>query len=217
MVNEVTTIFSNEDRFPINREFIDQYALPVGDIYGDELFTGYFADYAGMARKYRPKRIFEIGVRYGYTGLVFVHAVKRLRGAPNVEYLGIDDESYHGGSNARANLNFSQAFPTAEMKAMTWNSITMGLPPEIGTFDLIHIDGNHEARWALHDLKQCWPLLNLGGVIMMDDASRVADDPAFHIFGAVQMFFAEREHTPELIEWQYHENQRNHVYIRKCG
>jgi predicted O-methyltransferase YrrM len=217
MINQVQTIFSHEERYPIDRSLIDPLALPVGDNYGDDIFTGYFADYAGMVRKYKPKRILEIGVRYGYTGLVFVHAIKKLRGSPNVEYLGLDDESYHGGSNARANENFGAVFPDVPMKAMIWNSITMGLPPEIGKFDLIHIDGNHEKRWAVNDLRQCWPVLNEGGIIMMDDASMQADDPRFDIYEGVMDWLEEFRLVPELIEWQYHTNERNHLYLRKCG
>lgn len=217
MINQVQNLFSHEERYPIDRSLIDPLALPVGDNYGDDLFTGYFADYAGMARKYKPKRILEIGVRYGYTGLVFVHAIKKLRGSPNVEYLGLDDESYHGGSNTRANQNFRAVFPDVPMKAMTWNSILMGLPPEIGKFDLIHVDGNHEKRWAVHDLKLVWPILNEGGIVMMDDASMMADDPRFDIYEGVMDWLEEFRLVPELIEWQYHTNERNHLYLRKCG
>lgn len=217
MVNEVTTLFAHEERYPIDRELIDPLALPVGDNYGDDIFSGYWADYSGMARKYKPKRILEIGVRYGYTGLVFVHGIKKLRGSPNVEYLGLDDESYHGGSNGRANANFQTVFPNVPMKAMTWNTILMGLPPEIGTFDLIHIDGNHERQWAVNDLKLCWPVLNEGGIIMMDDCSQVADDPKFDIYAGVMDWLSRYEFTTDQIDWQYHTNERNHIYIKKCG
>jgi predicted O-methyltransferase YrrM len=217
MINQVDTIFSHEERYPIDRELIDPLALPVGDYYGDDIFNGYFADYAGMARKYKPKRILEIGVRYGYTGLVFVHAIKKLRGSPNVEYVGLDDESYHGGSNVRANANFQTVFPNVPMQARTWNTITMGLPPDIGTFDLIHVDGNHERRWAVSDLSLVWPILNEGGIVMMDDCSMTADDPRFDIYEGVMEWLTERRIAPELIEWQYHTNERNHLYLKKCG
>jgi predicted O-methyltransferase YrrM len=214
-VVERVPFYTDEDRWPVDRSLIDPVALPVGDNYGDELFAGYFADYAGMARKIKPKRILEIGVRYGYTGLVFVHAIKKLRGQPNVEYVGLDDESYHGGSNNRANENFRDLFPDVPMYAMTWNSITQGLPSDLGTFDLIHVDGNHERRWAISDLNLVWPILNPGGVVMMDDCSQTADDPTFDIYGGVMQWLNERLTTPELIEWTYQENQRNHIYLRK--
>jgi hypothetical protein len=30
-------------------------------------------------------------------------------------------------------------------------------------------------------------------------------------------WLAEHRIAPELIEWQYHTNERNHLYLRKCG
>ncbi len=38
-----------------------------------------------------------------------------------------------------------------------------------GTFDLIYIDGSHEARDVLTDAALCWPLLKRGGILVFDD------------------------------------------------
>ena len=38
-----------------------------------------------------------------------------------------------------------------------------------GSFDLIYIDGSHEARDVLTDAALCWPLLHPGGVLIFDD------------------------------------------------
>ena len=38
-----------------------------------------------------------------------------------------------------------------------------------GPFDVIYIDGNHEARAVLTDAALCWSLLKPGGVLIFDD------------------------------------------------
>lgn len=45
------------------------------------------------------------------------------------------------------------------------------IPKVKDTFDLIHIDGNHSTEYALTDFRNCYPLLNPGGYLVMDDTS----------------------------------------------
>lgn len=209
-------ILEKSERYVINREAVDQVALPLGDHYEDDLFQAYFADYAGMAKKYKPKRILEIGVRYGYTGIVFMLGLKANPGQPKAEYIGIDDESYHFGSCAQANVNFAHALPGYKMQAIKHNSFS-GLPNEIGMFSLIHIDGNHTYQGVMSDLKNVWPVLNQGGIVMVDDAARTDDrgQPG-EIYLAVTDYLSQFKHVDDRVLWQYQENQRGHVYIKKC-
>lgn len=214
MLEEVT-LFENSERYAIDRSVIDQIALPVGDHYGDELFTGYFADYAGMARKYRPKRIYEIGVRYGYIAICMMLGIRANRGAPKAEYVGIDDESYHP-CLAQANRNFAELLPGYSMHAMHYNSFH-GVPPGIGTFDFCHIDGNHDYHGVMNDLLNTWPILNPGGFILLDDAAQAdGEGRPGPIFAAIQDFLRQFEHSSERVAWQYQPNERCHVYLRKC-
>lgn len=39
------------------------------------------------------------------------------------------------------------------------------------SFDMIHIDGNHETEYAMADFNNCYPLLNPGGYLVMDDTA----------------------------------------------
>lgn len=216
MLQEVE-LLSKAERYVIERKIIDEIALPVGDRYGDDVFTDYFDCYAGLARKYRPKRIYEIGVRYGYTAIVFMMGLRANRGAPKAEYLGIDDESYHFGSCAQANANFAQMLPGYNMRAMKFNSFH-GTPTGIGTFDLCHIDGNHDYHGVANDLLNVWPLVNPGGIVVLDDAAPVDDrgNPG-PIYTAIQDFLSQFEYSEELVEWQYIPNLRGHFIIRKCA
>lgn len=214
MVHE-TVLFTNDERYLIDRSIIDQVALPVGDRYGDDLFAEYFADYSGMARKYKPKRIYEIGVRYGYTAICMMLGLHANRGAPKCEYFGVDDESYHS-CVTRANENFKILVPWANAYCHKWNSFN-GIPPNIGTFDMIHIDGNHDYHGVTNDLRYTWPVLNPGGVILLDDAAEFdAEGHSGPIYRAIQDFLSELNTGIPRVEFQVQPNQRTHVYIRRC-
>ena len=210
MLIEASLFDAETESYEFDRSLIDQIALPVNDRYGDALFPGYFYQYAGMARKYKPKRIYEVGARYGYIAIAMVAGVRANRGRPNTEYVGIDDESYHHGSCAQANRNFAQVFPDVKMRAMYWNSFH-GMPPDLGSFDFIHIDGNHDYHGVMNDAMACWPWLNPGGIMLFDDAT--VDSP---IWEAIQNFTAQFHSSPESVEYHYQRNERNHVYLRKA-
>lgn len=209
MVKEAV-LFDKSERYFIDRLIIDEIALPLNDIYGDEVYTEYNSDYMGLARKYRPKRIFEIGVRYGYTAICMMLAMHKLRGAPKPEFVGIDDESYHAGSCARANEHFERLVPWANARCIKCRSFD-GLPADIGTFDMIHIDGHHEAHAILNDAPKAWPLLNPGGIMIFDDAMEGCS-----VFQGIQQFLDGFRDGPEVVEYQYYpDNLRHHVYLRK--
>ena len=205
--------FLNTDElFQFNRELIDQVAFPVGDRYPVEIMTNYFAWYGGMVHKYRPARFLEIGVRYGYTGIVVTAAAIQKSDKP-FEYLGIDDESYHARSCDQANQNFATLGFHHKARALKWNSITQGLPPNCGTFDMIHIDGNHDTHGVLNDLGHCWPVLNVGGFILLDDCYfpeiKLAIDQWLTPYS--------EDELGEVIAVQFAANERGHCYIRKLG
>lgn len=210
---EEYVLFSDKKRYVINRQIIDDVAIPLGDVYDDELFKGYFADYAGMVRTYKPKRFLEIGVRYGYTGIVVATAIKSLETVKSpllpFEYRGMDDESYHNGSCARANENFKKAIPWCNSEAIKWNSF--GDWPDLGTFDMIHVDGNHDYNGVWNDLNKAWPILNAGGFILLDDATTPG------IAAAIDNFLYGFEKSEEVVRFHRQANERYHVYIQKVA
>jgi predicted O-methyltransferase YrrM len=207
-------LFTDTDRYLIHRHIIDDISVPVGDHYGNEVFDNYFDVYAGVAKRYKPKRILEIGVRYGYTAICMMLGLHANRGAPGCEYLGLDDESYHP-CIPKANENFAAVVPWAKAKAVHWNSFT-GLPHECGTFQLIHVDGNHSYGGVINDLTHTWPVLDVGGLILLDDSKPRNDDgsPA-EIYRAIQDFLLQFNCTGNMVEHQYVETLRGHYLIRK--
>ena len=195
----------------INRNLIDGIALPVGDRYGDEVFDNYLDWYAGIAKRYKPKRILEIGVRYGYCAISMMTGLHANRGAPNCEYLGLDDESYHP-CLARANENFTAVVPWASARAIHWNTFLHGVPSDCGMFQLAHVDGNHSYEGVKRDLAAVWPVVEVGGMIVLDDALAIYSNP---IWQAIQDFLNCHLATPNMVEHQYLETLRGHYLIRK--
>jgi len=208
-----------DELFQFDRKLVDQVSIPVGECYPPEIFTNYFSYYGGMVQKFKPRRFLEIGCRYGYTAIVVCEAALSAGVAP-FEYLGIDDESYPPargvtvGSCEWANRNFAALSLDNMARAVKWNSITKGLPTNCGTFDMIHVDGNHDYPWPGHDLRLAWNVLNEGGFLLFDDFQM--DGVSRCVTEWLEGFAAEG-HETEVVAVQFVENERGHAYIRKLG
>lgn len=210
MIREVE-LYKATDQVPFKRSIIDAFAIPDGDHYGDDVYNDYLWHYSGYASKFKAQRIFEVGVRYGSTAIAMLLGAKEA-GIKNPYYLGIDDESYHARSCDKANTNLKSIVPWADATAMKWNSITQEMPVGIGMFDLISVDGNHDSGPVLNDLEKCWPLLNEGGVVVLDDATIGCE-----VYHGIQRFLDRFRHTNAVIEYQHFQNLRNHVLLRKTS
>ncbi len=132
----------------------------------------YYADYAKAGFKYKPKKIMEIGVRFGYSAMALVYGSMEA-GIKNVHLTGLDDEGYHPGSNQEAQEHFTKLLPECHAQFYTIDTVTKGFPDEVEdqTYDLIHVDGNHSVEGALGDMKNSWRILNKGGVMIVDDCT----------------------------------------------
>lgn len=204
-----TKLYGPEDRFEFDRAIIDAFAVPLGDNYGDDVFTDYLYDYSGYARKFEVRRVFEIGVRYAASAIAMCLGAQAA-GIDCPYYLGIDDESYHYKSCEKANEHLLQAVPFADAQAWKWNSITQELPPNIGLFDLVSVDGNHSRAPVLNDLRKVWPIVKVGGVVVLDDATIGCE-----VHQAIEDFLFDFGAEGKDIEYQYNCNLRNHVLLRK--
>lgn len=202
-----TTLVTEFDRWCPAREVIDQVAFPLGDRYPGEIFDNYFAWYGGLAKKYSPQRVLEIGVRYGYTAIIFALGATDGRPEALFQYVGVDDESYHYNSCGKANENFNTAIPGLNVKAIKHNSFN-GIPDEYGQFDLIHVDGNHDYHGVMNDLNNVWGRLNVGGIIALDDTKFPC------IRSAIEDFLRRFVDSPETVQVQWQDNERGHCYIR---
>lgn len=205
-----------QDLFDISERMyvpIEQVAIPsdisiFGTSFGEK---SYYSDFAGIAKKYAPRRILEIGVRFGYSGIAMTSGALAGGVPPPIEYVGLDAEFFAGHtkdqgyglyrSNAVAAENFKRFRPGVTAEFFTCDTRD-GLPEEVLTrkFDLINVDGDHSYEGAYGDLCRVWPLLNPGGIIIVDDLGMV------DVKRAVEQF--RDEHLPDLEGFQIHPNER---------
>jgi predicted O-methyltransferase YrrM len=125
----------------------------------------YYVIKHNIAKRIGPSTILEIGVRAGYSALAFLSA------CPGARYFGIDAENdSHGGQDGPwmwwAEKLLSKFDATLSRKD-SQNMQTSDLP--LQSFGLIHVDGDHTVRGALHDMKLCWPAVAVGGIMLVDD------------------------------------------------
>ena len=110
-----------------------------------EEWVPYYRTKWAIAAVLRPKRILEIGVRFGYSAMAFLDA------CPFASYLGIDINSEANGGYpdsvfwaARQLRHRKASFLIADSQAFDrW-------PGE--RYDLIHVDGQQDGKGTIHDL-----------------------------------------------------------------
>jgi 2-polyprenyl-3-methyl-5-hydroxy-6-metoxy-1,4-benzoquinol methylase len=113
------------------------------------LFDEWVPYYRGkwaIARYLQPKRILEIGVRYGYSAFAFLNA------CPSAQYTGIDlDADLYGGTKGAIDWarDHTRRHHTEFIIA---DSQKFDRFPG-GDYDLIHIDGQQDQQGFLHDLE----------------------------------------------------------------
>lgn len=139
------------------------YILDEHPLYFESVLrTGYYNYYFSYGRHFRPKSIFEIGVRTGYT------AYAMLLGADGVtqRFRGIDLETYIPNSCAHARRLL--------LKMCSDVGIQLGDSHQLrdlgGLYDLIHVDGDHSRNGKILDLRLALGSLAPNGVIVVDDA-----------------------------------------------
>jgi len=199
---------------------IEQIAMPsdisiFGTSFGE---SSYYSDYAGIGKKYAPQRVLEIGVRFGYSGIAITSGALVGGAKPPVTYVGLDAEQFSGHtreqgsgdyrSNAVAAENFRRFRPGVEATFFTCDTRN-GLPEDVlaQKFDLINVDGDHSYEGAYGDLCRVWPLLNPGGIIIVDDLGMV------DVKRAVDQF--RDEHTVDLEGFQIYPNERTFAIFKR--
>lgn len=144
------------------------------------LQTRYYNYYYSYGRHFRPRKVFEIGVRCGYTGYFL------LAGASGsvVKYRGVDLQTYLTDSNRYATELLSGL--CQDVRVSFGDSHALNSLDD--KYDLIHIDGDHSYEGKLKDLALAFSSLSKNGVIVVDDyGPHGAKEP---IFRAVKTFLS---------------------------
>jgi hypothetical protein len=100
-----------------------------------------------IARVLQPRRILEVGVRFGYSAAAFLNA------CPDAEYLGIDNDSEEFGGYKGA-INWARRI-TRQSRAeyLLADSQQLSEFPG-GHYDLIHVDGQQDGAGSFRDLRK---------------------------------------------------------------
>jgi Methyltransferase domain len=119
--------------------------------------------YAGYGAAFRPRSILEIGVRRGYSAYALV---KGAAGAVQ-RFVGLDfQEEGAALIDSARKLLVDMGVPSVEIGTL---DTQLSFPALNGSFALAHVDADHSTRGALSDLANTLPLLEPGGVIVVDD------------------------------------------------
>jgi 2-polyprenyl-3-methyl-5-hydroxy-6-metoxy-1,4-benzoquinol methylase len=144
-MHDITTILELASTSDYDFRHSTNPADPLKHLFDD--WVSYYRLKWAIARVLQPKRILDIGVRFGYAAAAFLDA------CPNAMYLGIhaDSEDFGGHKGAiewarRITREYSADYLIADSKQLD------EFPG--GPYDLIHIDGRQDgARWIQGLLK----------------------------------------------------------------
>jgi len=130
---------------------------------------------AAIAQSIQPSRIFEIGIRAGYSAAAFLYA------NPSATYVGMDmNQSIRGLAPWGGRKNFMRhaedvlkiRYPEATVETFEMNSLSSEareLVESMEPFDLVHVDGDHSESGCLSDLYLARDVVKPGGFILADD------------------------------------------------
>lgn len=113
---------------------------------------------------------------------VQIVGVTPLSGAGD-KYSGYDDVDYFGAiQSAFAKTHGSTFTNTQIIKGYSQDPITLMEAAKAGPYDILFIDGCHDYDVVCQDIANYVPMLNKGGLLVMDDASLFLESPAgcFH-------------------------------------
>ena len=146
----------------------------------DETYTWYRAIAAAKA----PKQILELGVRYGYSGIAMLQGARWAGAMAN--YVGVDGEvdGVVSSEIARLNLRGYECIQILKLNTRNVDIVNAGING-LGTFDIVHIDGNHSVDGVRNEMGIALMWSRPKGLIVVDDC----DVP--HIKAAVDKLCAD--------------------------
>jgi hypothetical protein len=150
-------------------------------------YIQYYKNKYEVAAKIKPKVILEIGVRAGYSAMVFLMA------CPKARYIGYDNNAgKHSGAKGLKYSDWAKDILSGYDVKM-WPSFdtqkVLSLPDK---GDFVHVDGDHSFGGCLHDL---YLAVDSGAKwILVDDYSYIKD-----VKKAVDRFLADNNFKHKFI------------------
>ncbi len=192
--------YSARDRVPVDLILVA----------GDSPIARYdcYADWAGLARKLKPKAILELGAYLGWSACAMLHGA----GKPYPIYRGMDGEIEMAGSNELALENI-RGFCRGVDAAIFHVKFPDGrLPEEIlrdGPYQLVNVDADHTREGTLATLLMAWPFLARGGVLTVDDTVTTS------VKTGVEDFMRQIDALGDDFDRMYLDNHNGWVLIEK--
>jgi predicted O-methyltransferase YrrM len=118
-----------------------------------------YAWYYVIGQYFKPKKMVEIGVKYGYS------IKSLLGGAGDIFVVGYDNEVHRPGSNHIVKKRLTDM----GVKHVIYTQSSQDCSTFGNDLDLVHVDGSHAPNDAFHDMVAGWVSLRTGGVLLVDD------------------------------------------------
>ena len=169
-------------------------------------FYEYYKTKYEIALEVRPEDIAEIGVRWGYSAFSFLSA------APAGRYCGFDIlAGTHGGAKGDDTFEYvykmlGERFPAATINL--WHCDTRRISTLGGSYDLIHVDGDHSEAGCRHDLPLALAACRPGGTILVDDYDYIKG-----VQRACEGFV--NENTRQFISIEHRRSLRGELILKK--
>lgn len=161
--------------------------------YTSDWFSGHIPVWTRFVKPLagRPLHALEVG---SYEGRSAVWMLENVLTHPDSRLNCIDIwESKEVQKRFRANI--AQTGRSSQVIESMGDSAT-ALKSIDGPFDLIYIDGSHEARFVLTDAALCWTILRPGGMLIFDDygwSGPVEFTPRYAIDAFLQLWMTQIE------------------------
>lgn len=162
-----------------------------------------------LAEIFLPDSYLEIGVRDG-------DSLKALLSGHHPSRIVLCDtwDDNYGGSNRGSGHHIERLLKDLGYKGFLtiFNKSSHIVIPEIrDTFDIITVDGDHTYNGALNDLRNCWRILNVGGMLVFDDVIHKSHK---YLKDCIENFIREVECT--VLIKNYEDDNGVVVLMKRC-
>lgn len=113
------------------------------------------------------KKMIEIGFNAGHSASVFLHALPK---DSSLTYFDLCEHSYT--KECYEYLKFKHPQQQRMIDGDSTKTLPQFIrdnPSEVGTYDVVHVDGGHSQTVCISDLNHAHILLKPGGVLILDD------------------------------------------------
>ena len=126
----------------------------------------------GLTKLLQPRKVVEIGVASGWSGCLFVDALRSNR--QSAEYIGIDySPTFYLDKSRKTGAALGELFPDPDHGVacrLLLGAVAVDVLDAIGPgVDLAFIDGDHHHPWAVLDLLSLLPVLAPSAYVLMHD------------------------------------------------